>query len=177
MGCHSLLQGIFPTRGSKPGLPHCRQILLCRSKHTHSAHLPSPLRVTDSNLALNQLLFGNLKGGRHARICRQLGIADTLQSFRAPHRRCPGSGLAAEPGRGCHALKPMAVSTHDPSLVSFPSGWKGHLRRPLATGSVSDLRKLFKEALVISLTLYTCPARTGLWAGVGATGRADLVLL
>ena len=26
--CHSLLQGIFSTQGSNPGLPHCRQILL-----------------------------------------------------------------------------------------------------------------------------------------------------
>ena len=27
MGCHSLLQAIFPTQESKLGLPHCRQIL------------------------------------------------------------------------------------------------------------------------------------------------------
>ena len=27
MGCHILLQGMFPTRGLNPGLPHCRQIL------------------------------------------------------------------------------------------------------------------------------------------------------
>ena len=27
MGCHSLLQGIFPTQGWNLGLPHCRQIL------------------------------------------------------------------------------------------------------------------------------------------------------
>ena len=27
LGCHSLLQGIFPTRGSNPSLLHCRQIL------------------------------------------------------------------------------------------------------------------------------------------------------
>ena len=27
MGSHSLLQGIFPTQGSNPGLPHCKQIL------------------------------------------------------------------------------------------------------------------------------------------------------
>ena len=27
MGCHCLLQGIFPTQGSNPGLPHCRQTL------------------------------------------------------------------------------------------------------------------------------------------------------
>ena len=29
--CHSLLQGIFPTHGSNPGLPHYRQILYCLS--------------------------------------------------------------------------------------------------------------------------------------------------
>ena len=27
VGCHAVLQGIFPTQGSSPGLPHCRQIL------------------------------------------------------------------------------------------------------------------------------------------------------
>ena len=27
VGCHALLQGIFPIRGSNPGLPHCRHIL------------------------------------------------------------------------------------------------------------------------------------------------------
>ena len=30
-GCHFLLQGIFPTQGSNPGLPHCRQTLYCLS--------------------------------------------------------------------------------------------------------------------------------------------------
>ena len=27
VGCHALLQGICPTQGSNPGLPHCRWIL------------------------------------------------------------------------------------------------------------------------------------------------------
>jgi len=27
MGCHALLQEIFPTKGSNPGLPHCRWIV------------------------------------------------------------------------------------------------------------------------------------------------------
>ena len=31
VGCHALLQGIFPTQESNPGLPHCRQILYCLS--------------------------------------------------------------------------------------------------------------------------------------------------
>ena len=37
MGCHFLLQGIFPTRGLNPGLPCCRQILYSLS------HQGSPL--------------------------------------------------------------------------------------------------------------------------------------
>ena len=31
VGCHFLLQGIFPTQGSNPGLQHCRQTLYCLS--------------------------------------------------------------------------------------------------------------------------------------------------
>ena len=35
-GCHFLLQGIFPTQGSNPGLLHCRQTLY------HLSHKGSP---------------------------------------------------------------------------------------------------------------------------------------
>ena len=36
VGCHALLQGIFPTQGLNPGLPHCRHILY------HLSHQESP---------------------------------------------------------------------------------------------------------------------------------------
>ena len=36
VGCHILLQGIFPTQGSNPGVPHCRWILY------HLRHQGSP---------------------------------------------------------------------------------------------------------------------------------------
>ena len=36
VGCHTLLQGIFPTQGSKPSLPHCRRSLY------HLCHQGSP---------------------------------------------------------------------------------------------------------------------------------------
>ena len=32
VGCHPLLQGIFPTQGSNPGLSHCKWILYCLSQ-------------------------------------------------------------------------------------------------------------------------------------------------
>ena len=43
--CHFLLQGIFPTQGSNPGLPHCRQTLYPLS------HQGSPIQI---NLVLIQ---------------------------------------------------------------------------------------------------------------------------
>ena len=36
VGCHALLQGIFPTQGLNPGLLHCRQILY------HLSHQGNP---------------------------------------------------------------------------------------------------------------------------------------
>ena len=36
VGCHPLLQGIFPTQGLNPGVPHCRRILY------HLSHQGSP---------------------------------------------------------------------------------------------------------------------------------------
>ena len=36
VGCHFLLQEIFPTQGLNPGLPHCRQTLYCLSHQGRS---------------------------------------------------------------------------------------------------------------------------------------------
>ena len=52
VGCHSLLQGIFPTQGSKPGFMHCSQI------HYYLSHWGSPYGNIHS--FLNMLLaFGS----------------------------------------------------------------------------------------------------------------------
>ena len=39
VGCHFLLQGIFPTQGSNPGLPHCGQMLYCLSHQGRKGHV------------------------------------------------------------------------------------------------------------------------------------------
>ena len=41
VGFHSLLQGLFPTQGSNPGLLHCRQLLYCLS------HQESPSQTAE----------------------------------------------------------------------------------------------------------------------------------
>ena len=45
VGSHALLQGIFPTQGSNPGLPHCRRILyrLSHQGSPVSYRIQSPL--------------------------------------------------------------------------------------------------------------------------------------
>ena len=45
VGCHSRLQGIFPTQGSNPSLLHCRQIL-CQLSYQGYKH-NDPLNVED----------------------------------------------------------------------------------------------------------------------------------
>ena len=50
VGCHFLLQGIFPTQGSKPGLPHCRWILY-QLRHQGS---PLTLSSLSKNLPVMQ---------------------------------------------------------------------------------------------------------------------------
>ena len=44
VGCHFLLQGIFPSQGLNPGLPHCRQILY------HLSHQGRPNFIYSSML-------------------------------------------------------------------------------------------------------------------------------
>ena len=46
VSCHFLLQGIFPTHGSNPGIPHCRQILYCWAMREVKTQLPkTPIKV------------------------------------------------------------------------------------------------------------------------------------
>ena len=59
MGNHSLLQGIFSTQGSNPGLPHYRQILYQLS------HKGSPLSITKELYKKGLNDAGNHNGGSH----------------------------------------------------------------------------------------------------------------
>ena len=53
VGCHSLLQGIFPTQGSSPGLPHCRLILY------HLSHQGNPCVYVYIKNGILLLLFSH----------------------------------------------------------------------------------------------------------------------
>ena len=63
--CHALLQGIFPSQGSNPGLLHCRQILY------HLSHQGSPRILEwaaypfsrESSRPRNQIRVSCIEGG------------------------------------------------------------------------------------------------------------------
>ena len=52
VGCHSLLQGIFPTQGSNPGLLHCRWLLY------RVSHQESLLRTFEPSKKKKAIIFG-----------------------------------------------------------------------------------------------------------------------
>ena len=69
VGCHFLLQGIFPTQGSNPGLPHCRQTLYRLSHKGSQPSYQEILLVLCSkpvqNLALSPLLHHSKSSHGH----------------------------------------------------------------------------------------------------------------
>ena len=56
VGCLALLQGIFPTQGSNPGLPHCKQIIYCMS-HQGSLKGTQQVVLKEARLLENILIF------------------------------------------------------------------------------------------------------------------------
>ena len=65
VGCHFLLQGIFPTQGWNPGLLHCRQILYQLS------HKGSPRILGVGSLSLLQWIFPTQESNQGLLHCRQ----------------------------------------------------------------------------------------------------------
>jgi len=63
MGCHALLQGIFPTQGLNPGLPQCRQILHCLN------HQGSPRITNDPPIPLLGIYLKEMKTGVQTKPC------------------------------------------------------------------------------------------------------------
>ena len=79
VGCHSLLQGIFPTQGSNLGLLHCRQILYFLS------HQGSPLCCID--LVLGDCKSSSSRTAPSYTDCPTVGFNSPLCSPKCPSSR------------------------------------------------------------------------------------------
>ena len=82
VGSLSLLQGIFPTQGLNPGLPHCRQILY-RLSHKGSPWSESECEVTQScPVICDPILSGSsIHGIFQARVLDWAAISFSRGSF------------------------------------------------------------------------------------------------
>ena len=121
VGCHALLQGIFPTQGLNPGLPHCRQILY------HLSHQKSPRTLkwvaypfsSGSSRPKNRTRVSCIAGRFFTnRAIRELGI---VSIFFPPvpfgEQDCLAGPQSVTP---CHVF--IAESTGGGSLLHFKEG-------------------------------------------------------
>ena len=81
VGCHALLPGIFPTQGSNPSLPHCRQILY------HLSHQESP-RICMDRLSLLQGIFLTQESNWVLLHCRKIHLFPGGASAKEPACQC-----------------------------------------------------------------------------------------
>jgi hypothetical protein len=82
MGCHALLQEIFPTQGWNPGLPHCRWILY------HLSHLGSPLTLLRK--IENLFFFSKIKIIQNQVVVDVFSDTQTHIVTKHSHPRAPG---------------------------------------------------------------------------------------
>ena len=87
VGCHSLLQGIFLSQGSNPGLLHCRQILYHPSHQTKFIDLYNVKKT----LCISQEVYMNC--------CGAPLVAQTVKNLPAMQETCLQSlGWKDNPG-------------------------------------------------------------------------------
>ena len=79
-GCLSLLQGILPTQGSNPGLPHCRRIFY------HLRHRGSPRNTGVGSLSLFQWISLTQESNRSLLHCRRILYQLSYQGSSKPIR-------------------------------------------------------------------------------------------
>ena len=82
VGCHALLQGIFATRGSNPGLLHCRQILYQLS------HKESPICLGEGVGRWGTQVNPKQEGWN---FCSNLNVNAPFVNFTRKKRLCSGS--------------------------------------------------------------------------------------
>ena len=122
MGCHALLQGIFPIQGSNLGLPHCRHILY-RLSYQGSPVVKGPGAQEDTDTAM----FLAKEAGN--KCCLGDGASPTtlLREATSHQRCCPQGRPYQQAGRTVEA--PRALFSRERGC-SIPIRWQKEQGRP-----------------------------------------------
>ena len=112
VGCHALLQGIFPTQGSNPGLPHCQLILYHLKSGTCPTSKPKKEPAV-SNRDINGLMDRGAYMSRArswsntSRVWQMVGRTWQQGKREITSYRGIGSVVARETTRGEHPSPPL----------------------------------------------------------------------
>ena len=124
MGCHFLLQTIFPAQGSNPGLPHCRQTLYCLSCPEQVASLCPMIKEADSEPSSPHIALLGRKAGQAGALFllwspafqrRRAGVLGKTPRLRGAQAGLGPSGGRHSGPRRCHLLPRDGA----PTLVSL----------------------------------------------------------
>ena len=113
VGCHSLLQGIFPTQGSNPGVAHGRQTLPSELRGLGSDHSPVPGVCGQPSSALPRS-GSSVKTRAALSLSRAAGGAQERRA--SPRRQLSVSDMA--PGQGNDGPGECCLDT----LISMSEG-------------------------------------------------------
>ena len=96
VGWHFLLQGIFPTQWSNPGLPHCRQTLSRLSPQGSRYKWQNQQSNPDSTAAQSHWLFSTVSSNAEATSTRGIKLDGSMHHEHCSHKtmqvRCPEWG-------------------------------------------------------------------------------------
>ena len=139
MGCHALLQGIFPSWGLNPGLPHCRQILYHLS-HLYSSSNAGLLKVW-SQLSYIVITW---------ELIRNAYFWTLLQIYwiRIPRAGMKQSWVLRSPSGDSDAHSSLRITNYSNTIVSTLTAPWNHLRATKNTSSSPS-----PDCVMISLDL------------------------
>ena len=118
MGCHFLLQTIFPAQESNPGLPHCRQTLYCLSRPEQVASLCPMIKDADSEPSSPHTALLGRKAGQAGALFllwspafqrRRAGVLGRTPRLRGAQAGLRPSGGRHSGPRRCRPLPPLAA--------------------------------------------------------------------
>ena len=163
VGNLSLLQGIFPTQGSNPGLPHCRQILYQLS------HKGSPFY---QRTLLNFFLISFFLFLAFSVQFSHSVVSDSLQPHGLWHARpsCPSPtprvySNSCPSSRWCHPTISFLVVPFSSHLLSFPVSGSFPMSQFFASGG---------QSIGVSASASVLPMNIQDWFPLGWTGWISL---
>ena len=128
VGSLSLVQGIFPTQGLNPGLPHCKRILY-------------QLRHKESPRILEWVAFPFSRGSSQPRNWTRVSCIASLQGFPGGSEVKVSACNAGDPGSIPGQEDPLEkeITTHS-SILAWKIPWREEPGRLQFTGSQSQTR-------------------------------------